>query len=120
MEETLREAHKNGDFREILRVAHRSANVRKNQRVAHRSGISDGILPVAHRTGYLREEEGEVGNQEIIEVEDDDGDWDYWVKMTKKIMRKTTIADTKGKEKETIDKREMLNDLMEVLVKHLK
>ena len=85
LEESLREAHKNW-------VAHRSASVRKNQRVAQRSGIWDGILRVAHRTGYLREEEGDVGNQEIIEGEDDDGDWDYWVKMTKKIMRKTTIV----------------------------
>ena len=51
--------------------------MRKNQRVAHRSGISDGILPVAHRTGYLREEEGDVGNQEIIEDEDDDGEWGF-------------------------------------------
>ena len=30
------------------------------------------------------------------------------------------IADTKGKEKETIDKQEVLDDLMEVLDKHLK
>ena len=128
LEETLREARKNGDLREKLRVAHRSANVRKNQRVAHRSGILNGILRVAHRTGYLGEEEDNVGNQEIIEDEFDNEDWDYEEAnlgggeddKEEKEEDDNLIADTRGKEKETIDKREVFNDRMEVLDKHLK
>ena len=122
LEETLREARKNGDLREKLRVAHRSANVRKNQRVAHRSGILNGILRVAHRTGYLGEEEDNVGNQEIIEDEFDAEDWDYEEANLGGVEKEddNRIADARGKDKETIDKQEVLDDLMEVLDKHLK
>ena len=122
LEETLRELQKNGDLREILRVAHRSAKVRKNQRVAHRSGILDGILRVAHRTGYLGEEKDDVWNQEIIEDEFDAEDWDYEEANLGGVEEDddNRIADTMGKEKETIDKQEVLDDLMEVLDKHLK
>jgi len=128
LEETLRELQKNGDLREILRVAHRSANVRKNQRVTHRSGILDGILRVAHRTGYLGEEEDDVWNQEIIEDEFDAEDWDYEEAnlgggeddKEDKEDDDNRIADARGKDKETIDKQEVLDDLMEVLDKHLK
>ena len=128
LEETLRELQKNGDLREILRVAHRSAKVRKNQRVAHRSGILDGILRVAHRTGYLGEEKDDVWNQEIIEDEFDAEDWDYEEanlvggKEDKEDKEEddNRIADARGKDKETIDKQEVLDDLMEVLDKHLK
>ena len=109
-------------MREILRVAHRSANVRKNQRVTHRSGILDGILRVAHRTGYLGEEEDDVWNQEIIEDEFDAEDWDYEEANLGGVEKEddNRIADARGKDKETIDKQEVLDDLMEVLDKHLK
>ena len=122
LEETLRELQKNGDLREILRVAHRSAKVRKNQRVAHRSGILDGILRVAHRTGYLGEEKDDVWNQKIIEDEFDAEDWDYEEANLVGGEEKddNRIADARGKDKETIDKQEVLDDLMEVLDKHLK
>ena len=128
LEETLRELQKNGDLREILRVAHRSANVRKNHRVTHRSGILDGILRVAHRMGYLGEEEDDVWNQEIIEDEFDAEDWDYEEAnlgggeedKEDKEEDDNRIADARGKDKETIDKQEVLDDLMEVLDKHLK
>ena len=120
--EILRELQKNGDLREILRVAHRSAKMRKNQRVAHRSGILDGILRVAHRTGYLEGEEDDVWNQKIIEDEFDAEDWDYEEANLVGGEEKddNRIADARGKDKETIDKQEVLDDLMEVLDKHLK
>ena len=122
LEETLRELQKNGDLREILRVAHRSAKMRKNQRVAHRSGILDGILRVAHRTGYLEGEEDNAWNQQIIEDEFDAEDWDYEEANLVGGEEKddNRIADARGKDKETIDKQEVLDDLMEVLDKHLK
>ena len=83
---------------------------------------------MAHRTGYLGEEEDNVGNQEIIEDEFDNEDWDYEEAnlgggeddKEEKEEDDNLIADTRGKEKETIDTREVFNDRMEVLDKHLK